>query len=92
MFMTILPALMAALVVGGYSLVSRLVDVRDTNAQRQQLVTDSFAARLRAPPPPIPPASNSCFASYWKPGTCAPPRWNSRMIALPCMPGQDCGQ
>jgi len=50
MFMTILPALMAALVVGGYSLVSRLVDVRDTNAQRQQLVTDSFAARLESTP------------------------------------------
>ena len=50
MFMTILPALMAALVVGGYSLVSRLADVRDTNAQRQQLVTDSFAARLESTP------------------------------------------
>ena len=48
MFMAILPALMAALVVGGYSLVNRLVDVRDTNAQRQQLVTDSFAARLES--------------------------------------------
>ncbi|WP_337896594.1 HAMP domain-containing protein, partial [Alcanivorax jadensis] len=50
MFMAILPALMAALVVGGYSLVNRLVDVRDTNAQRQQLVTDSFAARLESTP------------------------------------------
>ena len=33
MFMAILPALLAALVLGGYSLVNRLVDVRDTNAR-----------------------------------------------------------
>ena len=84
MFMAILPALLAALVLGGYSLVNRLVDVRDTNAQRQQLVTDSFAARLEST------ASNSCFASYWKPGTCAPPPWSSPVSALPCTPGHGC--
>lgn len=51
MFMAILPALMAAVVVGGYSLVNRLMDVRDTNAQRQQLIADSFAARLESTSP-----------------------------------------
>lgn len=73
MFMAILPALMAALVVGGYSLVNRLVDVRDTNAQRQQLVTDSFAARLESTPSPTLLASNSFCASCWKPKTCVLP-------------------
>ncbi|MED5388420.1 MAG: ATP-binding protein [Pseudomonadota bacterium] len=48
MFMAILPALLAALVVGGYSLVKHLIDVQETNAQRQQLITDSFAARLES--------------------------------------------
>ena len=50
MFMAALPALLAALVIGGYSMVNRLVDVRETNAQRQQLVTDSYAAQLETLP------------------------------------------
>ena len=78
MFMAILPALLAALVVGGYSLVNRLVDVRDTNAQRQQLVADSFAARLES------------TASCWNPRMCAPPPWISTESALPCMPARGC--
>ena len=32
MFMAALPALLAALVIGGYSMVNRIVDVRETNA------------------------------------------------------------
>ncbi|MEQ3723332.1 response regulator [Alcanivorax sp.] len=50
MFMAALPALLAALVIGGYSMVNRIVDVRETNAQRQQLVTDSYAAQLETLP------------------------------------------
>ncbi|MCG8391693.1 MAG: ATP-binding protein [Pseudomonadales bacterium] len=46
MVMAILPALLAALVVGGYALVHRLMDVRDTIAQRQELVIESFATRM----------------------------------------------
>lgn len=50
MFMATLPALLAALVIGGYSTVNRIIDVRDTNAQRQQLITDSYAAQLETLP------------------------------------------
>lgn len=50
MFMAALPALLAALVIGGYSMVNRIVDVRETNAQRQQLITDSYAAQLETLP------------------------------------------
>ena len=50
MYMAILPSLLAALVVGGYALVNHVLELRDTNAQRQQLITDSFAARLESLP------------------------------------------
>ena len=50
MLMAAMPALLAALIIGGYSMVNRIIDVRDTNAQRQQLVTDSYAAQLETLP------------------------------------------
>ncbi|MDX1803109.1 MAG: response regulator [Alcanivorax sp.] len=50
MMMTALPALLAALVIGGFATVSRILEVRDTTAQRQQLIIDSYAARMAAQP------------------------------------------
>jgi two-component system sensor histidine kinase BarA len=50
MAMTALPAFLAAMIVGGYTLANRILDVRENNAHRQQLITDSFAARLAAVP------------------------------------------
>ncbi|MGK0393822.1 MAG: two-component system sensor histidine kinase BarA [Alcanivorax borkumensis] len=50
MLMAAMPALLAALIIGGYSMVNRIIDVRDTNAQRQQLVTNSYAAQLETLP------------------------------------------
>ena len=48
MVMAVLPAMLAALLVGGYSLVSHLLNVQDSNASRQQLIADSFAAQLQS--------------------------------------------
>ncbi|MGB1466443.1 MAG: histidine kinase dimerization/phospho-acceptor domain-containing protein, partial [Alcanivorax nanhaiticus] len=48
MLMAILPAVLAALVVGGYALISHLLNVQDSNASRQQLLADSFAAQLES--------------------------------------------
>ena len=48
MLMAILPAALAALVVGGYALISHLLNVQDSNASRQQLLADSFAAQLES--------------------------------------------
>jgi len=50
MYMAMLPSMLAALLVGGYALVDHIMELRDTNAQRQQLITDSFAARLESLP------------------------------------------
>ena len=46
--MTALPAFLAALVIGGYTLVHRMVEVRADTAHRQQLIIESYAARLAA--------------------------------------------
>jgi len=46
--MTVLPAFLAALVIGGYTLVNRVLEVRADTAHRQQLIIDSYAARLAA--------------------------------------------
>ncbi|ASK33495.1 hybrid sensor histidine kinase/response regulator [Alcanivorax sp. N3-2A] len=48
MAMTALPAFLAAMIVGGYTLITRIQDVRENNAHRQQLIVDSFASRLQA--------------------------------------------
>ncbi|EKF73932.1 sensor/response regulator hybrid [Alcanivorax hongdengensis A-11-3] len=48
MIMTALPAVLAALVIGGYATVSRISDVRAMTAERQQLITDSYAARINS--------------------------------------------
>lgn len=46
--MTALPAFLAALVIGGYTLVHRVLEVRADTAHRQQLIIESYAARLAA--------------------------------------------
>ena len=46
--MTALPAFLAALVIGGYTLVHRMMEVRADTAHRQQLIIESYAARLAA--------------------------------------------
>lgn len=48
MAMTALPAFVAALLIGGYTLATRVVGVRADNAHRQQLIIESYAARLAA--------------------------------------------
>ncbi|WP_336174960.1 response regulator [Alloalcanivorax xenomutans] len=48
MAMTALHALLAALVVGGYALINRILELRVDDALRQQLIIDSYAARLAA--------------------------------------------
>jgi len=48
MVMAVLPAMLAALLVGGYALVSHLLNVQDSNASRQLLIADSFAAQLQS--------------------------------------------
>ncbi|MCK0153927.1 ATP-binding protein [Alcanivorax sp. S6407] len=48
MVMAVLPAMLAALLVGGYALVSHLLNVQESNANRQQLIADSFAAQLES--------------------------------------------
>lgn len=48
MAMTALPALVAALLIGGYTLATRVMSVRADNAHRQQLIIESYAARLAA--------------------------------------------
>ena len=48
MTMTALPAFMAALIIGGYTLATQVMDVRADNAHRQQLIVESYAARLAA--------------------------------------------
>ena len=48
MIMAVMPAILAALLVGGYSLFSHLLNVQDSNARRQQLIADSFAAQLQS--------------------------------------------
>lgn len=49
-FMAIVPAMLAAFIVGGYALSSRISDAKETAAQRQKMITDSFAARLESLP------------------------------------------
>jgi len=48
LMMTALPAFLAALVIGGYTLVHRVLEVRADTAHRQQLIIESYAARLAA--------------------------------------------
>ncbi|WP_290522505.1 response regulator [Alcanivorax sp.] len=48
MVMAVLPAMLAALLVGGYALISHLLNVQESNAERQQLMTESFAAQLQS--------------------------------------------
>ncbi|MZR62190.1 response regulator [Alcanivorax sp. DP30] len=50
MIMAVMPAMLAALLVGGYALISHLVNVQDSNVRRQQLIADSFAAQLESMP------------------------------------------
>ena len=48
MVMAVLPAMLAALLVGGYALTSHLLNVQDSNANRQLLIADSFSAQLQS--------------------------------------------
>jgi two-component system sensor histidine kinase BarA len=43
LMMTALPAFLAALVIGGYTLVHRVLEVRADTAHRQQLIIESYA-------------------------------------------------
>ena len=48
MTMTALPAFLAALLIGGYTLATRVISERADTALRQQLIVESYAARLAA--------------------------------------------
>ncbi|QJX03167.1 hypothetical protein HML84_21260 [Alcanivorax sp. IO_7] len=73
MTMTALPAFLAALIIGGYTLATQVMDVRADNAHRQQLIVESYAARLGRWTRTAAMPTRTCCATCWSSRTCAPP-------------------